>query len=90
MDGTDDVTQIVITPGGMTLADWRAIYEGAAARLTAPAWDAIDASAAAVARIVARARCTDRRRREDIDVDVVDASAREERARMESTRGEWR
>lgn len=54
MDGTDDVTQIVITPGGMTLADWRAIYEGAAARLTAPAWDAIDASAAAVARIVAR------------------------------------
>jgi histidine ammonia-lyase len=48
MDGTDDVTQIVITPGGMTLADWRAIYEGAAA------WDAIDASAAAVARIVAR------------------------------------
>ncbi len=54
MDGTDDVTQIVITPGGMTLADWRAIYEGAAARLAAPAWDAIDASAAAVARIVAR------------------------------------
>ena len=45
---------MIITPGAMTLADWRAIYEGASAALTAEAWDAIDGSAAAVARIVAK------------------------------------
>ena len=45
---------MIITPGAMTLADWRAIYEGASAALNAEAWDAIDASAAAVARIVAK------------------------------------
>ena len=45
---------VTITPGAMTLADWRAIYEGASAALDAGAWDAIDASAAAVARIVAK------------------------------------
>jgi len=45
---------MIITPGAMTLADWRAIYEGASAKLSADAWDAIDASAAAVARIVAK------------------------------------
>ncbi len=45
---------MIITPGAMTLADWRAIYEGASAALDAGAWDAIDASAAAVARIVAK------------------------------------
>ena len=44
---------MIITPGAMTLADWRAIYEGASATLSADAWTAIDASAAAVARIVA-------------------------------------
>lgn len=45
---------MIITPGAMTLADWRAIYEGAAATLDDGAWTAIDAGAAAVARIVAR------------------------------------
>lgn len=45
---------MIIKPGAMTLADWRAIYEGASAKLSADAWDAIDASAAAVARIVAK------------------------------------
>ncbi|HEY0594217.1 histidine ammonia-lyase [Sphingopyxis sp.] len=45
---------MIITPGAMTLADWREIYEGASAELSADAWEAIDASAAAVARIVAK------------------------------------
>jgi len=48
------MTKIMITPGAMALTDWRAIYEGASAALDARAWDAIDASAAAVARIVAK------------------------------------
>jgi histidine ammonia-lyase len=45
---------MIINPGAMTLADWRAIYEGASATLNTEAWKAIDASAAAVARIVAK------------------------------------
>ncbi|HWW58169.1 MAG TPA: histidine ammonia-lyase [Sphingopyxis sp.] len=45
---------MIIEPGHMTLADWREIHEGASAELSAGAWDAIDASAAAVARIVAK------------------------------------
>ncbi|MGH6697002.1 histidine ammonia-lyase [Sphingopyxis sp.] len=45
---------MIITPGAMTLADWREIHEGAGAELSADAWAAIDASAAAVARIVAK------------------------------------
>ncbi|WP_338426304.1 histidine ammonia-lyase [Sphingopyxis kveilinensis] len=45
---------MIINAGAMTLADWRAIYEGASAKLDVGAWDAIDASAAAVARIVAK------------------------------------
>ena len=45
---------MIINPGAMTLADWRAIYEGASAKLNVEAWTAIDASAAAVARIIAR------------------------------------
>ena len=36
---------MIINPGAMTLADWRAIYEGASATLNAEAWHAIDASA---------------------------------------------
>lgn len=48
------MTVVTITPGAMSFADWRAIYEGASAALTVGAWDAIDASAAAVARIVAK------------------------------------
>ena len=45
---------MIIEPGHMTLADWREIHEGASAELSASAWTAIDASAAAVARIVAK------------------------------------
>ena len=45
---------MIIEPGHMTLADWREVYEGASAELSSGAWDAIDASAAAVARIVAK------------------------------------
>lgn len=48
------MTFVTIIPGAMTLTDWRAIYDGAGAALDAAAWDAIDASAAAVARIVAK------------------------------------
>lgn len=48
------MTMVTITPGAMTLADWNAIYEGAGAALSADSWDAIDRSAAAVARIVAK------------------------------------
>ena len=51
LNTTDGVT---ITPGAMTLADWRKVYEGASATLNTDAWAAIDASAAAVARIVAK------------------------------------
>ncbi len=45
---------MIIEPGHISLADWREIHEGASAELSAGAWDAIDASAAAVARIVAK------------------------------------
>ncbi|WP_447752715.1 histidine ammonia-lyase [Sphingopyxis fribergensis] len=45
---------MIIEPGHISLADWREIYEGANAELSAGAWAAIDASAAAVARIVAK------------------------------------
>lgn len=45
---------MIIEPGHISLADWREIYEGASAELSADAWDAIDASAAAVDRIVAK------------------------------------
>jgi len=47
------MNEVRINPGAMTLADWNAVYEGAGAALDASAWDAIDASAAAVGRIVA-------------------------------------
>ena len=48
------MTNVTITPGATPLADWRSIYEGASVALDAGAWNAIDASAAAVARIVAK------------------------------------
>ncbi|MCR5873392.1 histidine ammonia-lyase [Phenylobacterium sp. J426] len=48
------LTEIVIRPGDTPLADWRAIWNGAAVRLD-PATDAVVAeSAAAVARILAK------------------------------------
>ncbi|WP_022676265.1 histidine ammonia-lyase [Novosphingobium sp. B-7] len=48
------MTQIVLTPGAATLADWRAIHGGADVVLHDDAWGAIAASAAAVARILAK------------------------------------
>ena len=48
------MTGIVLIPGEVPLADWRAIYRGAPARLAASAAEPIAESAAAVARILAR------------------------------------
>jgi len=48
------VTQLVLNPGDVALADWKAIYRGASARLADSAWPVIDESAAAVRRILAR------------------------------------
>jgi histidine ammonia-lyase len=45
---------VILRPGEVGLADWRAIYRGAPARLAAEAQPAIAESAAAVARILAR------------------------------------
>lgn len=48
------MTDIILNPGNATLADWRAIYRGAAPRLDDACRPRIEASAEAVARIVAR------------------------------------
>ena len=48
------MTEIVLKPGDATLADWRAIYRGAVPRLDPACGPKIAASAAAVARIVAK------------------------------------
>jgi histidine ammonia-lyase len=48
------VSDFVLKPGHVPLADWLAIYRGAAPRLDAACAPGIAASAAAVARIVAR------------------------------------
>jgi histidine ammonia-lyase len=48
------MTVITLTPGRVPLADWRALYRGAAIRLDPACHAAVAASAAAVARIVAR------------------------------------
>ncbi len=48
------MTEIVLRPGAASLADWRAIYRGAVPKLDAGCWPAVEAGAAAVARIVAR------------------------------------
>ena len=45
---------IVMTPGAVPLADWRAIYRGAGVRLDPAAMPTVEASAAAVARILSR------------------------------------
>jgi len=47
------VTPIILHPGAVPLADWRAIYRGAPARLDPACAGTIAASAAAVARILA-------------------------------------
>ena len=48
------MTEIVLKPGNATLADWRAIYRGAVPKLDPACQAQIAASAAAVARIVAK------------------------------------
>lgn len=48
------MTQLTLKPGQATLADWRAVYRGAVPKLDDACRDKIAASAAAVARIVAR------------------------------------
>lgn len=48
------MTKLVLNPGDTPLADWKAIYRGATARLADTAWPAIAASAAAVQRILAK------------------------------------
>ena len=45
---------IILVPGEASLADWRAIYRGATARLDARSAPRIAESAAAVARILAK------------------------------------
>ncbi|MGR4864565.1 histidine ammonia-lyase [Caulobacter sp. LARHSG274] len=45
---------VVLNPGEVSLADWKAVYRGAPARLHASAGPAIAASAAAIERILAR------------------------------------
>jgi histidine ammonia-lyase len=47
-------TTITITPGAATLADWRAIYRGAAPTLDPGCLPAVEAGAAAVGAIIAR------------------------------------
>ncbi|MDH7639053.1 histidine ammonia-lyase [Sphingomonas oryzagri] len=48
------MTDIVLIPGAVPLADWRAIYRGATPRLDASSAPVIAESAAAVARILAK------------------------------------
>ncbi|WP_454761133.1 histidine ammonia-lyase [Caulobacter segnis] len=48
------VTKLVLNPGDVALADWKAIYRGATATLAETAWPVIAESAAAVERILAK------------------------------------
>ena len=48
------MTPLILTPGAVSLAEWRAIYRGASARLDPASAPVIAESAAAVARILAR------------------------------------
>lgn len=48
------MTHLILTPGDVSLSQWRAIYGGLGARLHESATGKIAASAAAVARIIAR------------------------------------
>ena len=48
------MTELVLNPGDVPLADWKAIYRGATARLAETAWPVIAQSAAAVRRILAK------------------------------------
>ncbi|MCI4591921.1 histidine ammonia-lyase [Sphingobium sp. BYY-5] len=48
------MSEIILTPGETSLAQWRAVYRGATPRLDAASAPAITASAAAVERIIAQ------------------------------------
>ena len=48
------MTEVVLRPGEVALADWRAIYRGAGVRLDPASAPVIAASAAAVTRILAK------------------------------------
>ncbi len=48
------MTELVLNPGAVSLAAWKAIYRGASARLAETAWPVIAESAAAVQRILAK------------------------------------
>ncbi|MET3665366.1 histidine ammonia-lyase [Caulobacter sp. 1776] len=48
------MTDLVLRPGAVPLAEWKAIYRGATARLADTAWPVIAESAKAVERILAR------------------------------------
>src|SRR5690606_39094707 len=48
------MTEIVLKPGSVALADWRAIYRGAVPKLDASCRPKIEASAQAVERIIAK------------------------------------
>ncbi len=48
------MSELVLNPGAVPLADWKAIYRGATATLAEDAWPVIAESAAAVQRILAK------------------------------------
>ena len=48
------MTDIILQPGAVSLAQWRAIYRGAVPALDAACWPKVEASAATVAAIVAK------------------------------------
>jgi histidine ammonia-lyase len=48
------MTELVLRPGQVTLAEWRAVYRGAQASLAAEAWPVVARGAAAVTRVLAR------------------------------------
>ena len=48
------MTEVVLTPGKMSLGDWRAILRGAAVALDPAAWSRVEEGAASVSRILAR------------------------------------
>ena len=48
------MTDIALHPGDLPLCNWRAIYRGAGAKLDPGCWHIVEASAAAVARIVVK------------------------------------
>ena len=48
------MSDILLHPGATPLMAWRAIYRGAGARLDAACWPQVEASAAAISRIVGK------------------------------------